>query len=71
MHWDVKNLQGDELQKAKAEIPMGRELIKIDFFSYQTLRRIVKQRSNHRLQEWHQFIDHLHTLPFADELIFN
>lgn len=70
MHWDAKGLEGDELQKAKAEIPMGRELIKVDAFSYQTLRRIVKQRSTHRLKEWHQFIDHLHTLPFADELIF-
>lgn len=70
MHWDAKGLEGDELQKAKAEIPMGRELIKIDAFSYQTLRRIVQQRSNHRLKEWHQFIDHLKSLPFANELIF-
>lgn len=70
MHWDAKGLTGDELQKVKSEIPMGRELIKVDAFSYQTLRRIVKQRSNHRLAEWHQFIDHLKTLPFANELIF-
>lgn len=71
MHWDAKGLEGEELQKVKSEIPMGRELIKVDAFSYQTLRRIVKQRSTHRLKEWHKFIDHLHTLPFADELIFN
>lgn len=70
MHWDAKGLTGDELQKVKSEIPMGRELIKVDAFSYQTLRRIVQQRSNHRLKEWHQFIDHLKTLPFAKELIF-
>lgn len=70
MHWDAKGLTGDELQKAKSEIPMGRELIKVDAFSYQTLRRIVEQRSNHRLKEWHQFIDYLHNLPFAEELIF-
>ena len=70
MHWDAKGLTGEELQKVKSEIPMGRELIKVDAFSYQTLRRIVQQRSNHRLAEWHQFINHLKQLPFANELIF-
>lgn len=69
MHIDCRGLSGKELQKAKAEIPMGKELTKVDFFSYQCLRNIYKQRKNHRLQEWHQFCDWIKTLPFAEELI--
>ena len=70
MHIDCKGLQGEELQKAKSEIPMGKELTKIDMFSYQALRNICRQRANHRLPEWHEFIDWVHTLPLAEELIF-
>ena len=70
MHIDCKGLSGKELQEAKAAIPMGKELTKVDMFSYQTLRRIVAQRHNHRLPEWHTFIDWVRTLPFAEELIF-
>lgn len=69
MHIDCRGLSGKELQKAKADIPMGKELTKVDFFSYQCLRNIYKQRKNHRLQEWHQFCDWIKTLPFAEELI--
>ena len=70
MHIDVRGLSGQELQEAKAAIPMGKELTKVDMFSYQTLRRIVVQRHNHRLPEWHQFIAWIKTLPLAEELIF-
>ena len=70
MHIDVRGLTGQELQEAKAAIPMGKELTKVDMFSYQTLRRIVVQRHNHRLPEWHQFIAWIKTLPLAEELIF-
>ena len=70
MHIDCRGLTGQELQRAKAQIPMGKELTKVDMFSYQTLRRIVVQRHNHRLPEWHQFIDWIKTLPLAEELIF-
>ena len=70
MHIDVRGLTGQELQDAKAAIPMGKELTKVDMFSYQTLRRIVVQRHNHRLPEWHQFIAWIKTLPLAEELIF-
>ena len=69
MHIDCKGLSGKELQEAKAAIPMGKELTKLDLFSYQTLRRVVSQRHNHRLPEWHTFIDWVRTLPFAEELI--
>lgn len=70
MHVDCKGLVGDELVKAKSEIPMGKMLKKIDMFSYQCLRNIVKQRHDHRLPEWREFVEHLHSLPFAEELIF-
>lgn len=69
MHIDCKGLQGEDLQKAKAEIPMGKELTKVDMFSYQALRNIYKQRHGHRLPEWHSFCDWVKTLPLAEELI--
>lgn len=69
MHIDCRGLSGEELVKAKSEIPMGKELTKVDFFSYQCLRNMVKQRHNHRLPEWHTFVDWVRTLPFAEELI--
>ena len=70
MHIDCRGLSGEELQQAKAEIPMGHSCTCVDMFSYQCLRNIVKQRHNHRLPEWHTFIDWIHTLPLANELIF-
>ena len=69
MHVDCKGLSGDDLVAAKAAIPMGKELTKVDAFSYQALRNIAKQRWNHRLPEWHQFVDWVKTLPFSQELI--
>ena len=70
MHIDCRGLAGPELQEAKSAIPMGKELTKVDMFSYQALRKMVAQRHNHRLPEWHQFIDWIKTLPLAEELIF-
>lgn len=70
MHQECQGLSGEELQRAKAELPMGTEQDFVDVYSYQTLRRIVAQRHNHRLPEWHQFIDWVRTLPLAGELIF-
>ena len=70
MHIDCKGLSGSELQETKSAIPMGKELTKVDMFSYQALRKMVMQRQDHRLPEWHQFIDWVKTLPLAEELIF-
>lgn len=69
MHVECRGLTGEDLVKAKSEIPMGKVLKKIDFFSYQCLRNIVKQRRNHRLPEWDTFIKWVKSLPFAEELI--
>lgn len=69
MHIDCKGLSGDELVKVKEEIPMGKELTKVDYFSYQALRNIYIWRHNHRLPHWHEFCDWIKTLPYAEELI--
>ena len=58
------------LNDIKDALPEGYLQTRVDTYSYQTLRRIVAQRHNHRLQEWHQFIDWVKTLPLAKELIF-
>lgn len=39
-------------------------------YSYQCLRNIVRQRYNHRLPQWHEFIKWVATLPLAKEFIF-
>lgn len=71
MHTDCRGLSGEALVSAKASIPMGRELTKVDVFSYQALRNIYRQRHDHRLPEWHRFCAWVETLPFADELILD
>ena len=58
------------LNDIKDALPEGYLQTRVDTYSYQTLRRIVAQRHNHRLPEWHQFIDWVKTLPLAKELIF-
>lgn len=70
MHQQCKGLTGEELVKAKSEMPMGIMQKTVDMFSYQCIRNIVKQREGHRLPEWKTFIDWAHTLPYAKELIF-
>lgn len=69
MHIECKGLSGEELEKAKDEIPMGHYQKTVDMFSYQTLRRIYFQRRDHRLPMWHKFCQWIETLPFAKELI--
>lgn len=69
MHIECKGLSGEELEKAKDEIPMGHIQKTVDWFSYQTLRRIWIQRHNHRLPMWRDFCVWIETLPFSNELI--
>ena len=38
--------------------------------NYENLYSIVRQREGHKLTEWATFINWVHTLPFANELIF-
>lgn len=69
MNTEGRGLKGHLLREELNKISFGREVRKIDYFSYQTLRRIVRQRYNHRKAEWHHFIDAVRMLPYADELI--
>lgn len=69
MNTEGRGLKGHALREELNKISFGREVRKIDYFSYQTLRRIVRQRYNHRKEEWHFFIDAVRMLPYADELI--
>ena len=69
MNTEGKGLKGHALREELNKISFGREVRKIDYFSYQTLRRIVRQRYNHRKEEWHYFIDAVRILPYANKLI--
>ena len=69
MNTEGRGLKGHLLRAELNKISFGREVRKIDYFSYQTLRRIVRQRYNHRKEEWHYFIDAVRRLPYAEELI--
>lgn len=69
MHCEAHGLTGKELQIFKSEIREGLEQERIQMFSYQTLRRIYKQRRNHRLPEWQEFCQYIEKLPFSKELI--
>jgi hypothetical protein len=69
MHSECKGLSGEELEQAKDNIPMGHIQKTVDMFSYPTLRRIYKQRHNHRLPMWHDFCEWIKSLPLANELI--
>ena len=69
MNTEGRGLKGHALREELNKISFGREVRKIDSFSYQTLRRIVRQRYNHRKEEWHYFIDAVRELPYAEELI--
>lgn len=69
MHCECRGLSGEELEKAKDAIPMGHIQKTVDWFSYQTLRRIWIQRHNHRLPMWHDFCRWIESLPFAKQLI--
>lgn len=69
MHCECKGLSGEELEKAKDEIPMGHIQKTVDMYSYQSLRRIYIQRRNHRLPIWQKFCSWVESLPFAQQLI--
>ena len=69
MNTEGRGLKGHALREELNKISFGREVRKIDYFSYQTLRRIVRQRYNHRKAEWHFFIEAVRKLPYAKELV--
>jgi len=67
----VRGLIGRKnFEVAKAALPEGFLQTRLVMASYQALRRMWLQRRNHKLAEWHEFLDALRELPLADELIF-
>jgi hypothetical protein len=69
MHIQGKGLSTEELVRMKDKLEEGTMQKRIEAFSYQTLRRIYKQRRNHRLPHWQEFTKWIEGLPFAKELI--
>lgn len=69
MHIQGKGLSTEELVTMKSELKEGTMQKRVQYFSYQTLRRIYIQRRNHRLPHWHKFCDWIKSLPYANELI--
>lgn len=65
MHMQGKGLSEEELVKMKNELPEGTMQKRIVMLSYQTLRRIYKQRRKHRLPHWREFCDWIETLPYS------
>ena len=55
MHIQGRGLSEEELVKMKSELKEGTMQKRVIMVSYQTLRRICKQRHNHRLPEWREF----------------
>ena len=69
MHIQGRGMSTEELVKMKSELTEGTMQKRVQYFSYQALRRIYQQRRNHRLPHWHIFCDWIKALPFANELI--
>ena len=69
MHIQGRGMSTEELVKMKSDLTEGTMQKRVQYFSYQALRRIYQQRRNHRLPHWHIFCDWIKTLPFANELI--
>ena len=59
-----------DFRATKAALPEGFLQTRLVMASYQALRRMWLQRRNHKLKEWHEFLDALRALPLADEVIF-
>ena len=65
MHIQGKGLNEEELVEMKSELKEGTMQKRIVMLSYQTLRRIYKQRRSHRLPHWREFCLWIETLPYS------
>lgn len=65
MHIHGKGLNEEELVEMKSELKEGTMQKRIVMLSYQTLRRIYKQRRGHRLPHWREFCLWIETLPYS------
>lgn len=69
MHIDLKGMKGEELAEAKQEGLKDVVYRQGVMISYQTLRRIYKQRRTHRHPDWQIFCNWIETLPLFTEVI--
>lgn len=69
MHNELVGMSGPELAEAKQEGLSEKVYKRIMKVSYQTLRRIYKQRRSHRHPDWQTFCDFIEELPYFKELI--
>ena len=56
-------------QEVISGLPSGYLQMRTWSGNYETLRAIVEDRSNHKLDEWKKVIDWIKTLPYADIMI--
>lgn len=56
-------------QQIRDLLPSGYNLRFTLTLNYENVANILKQRSNHRLQEWREFCDTLRTLPYVKEIM--
>lgn len=54
--------------KVLYNIPSGFQLTARLTTNYRALKTVVSQRSNHRLPDWREFCEWIHTLPYFDIL---
>ena len=70
--WINMLIRQKQFDKLKATLPEGFLQRRILCTNYQTLRRIIKQRRDHRLKEWQYFIeeimDQLHHQEFLTDV---
>jgi len=69
MHNELIGMSGSELAEKKQEGLPEKVYKRISKVTYQALRRMYKQRRNHRHPDWQIFCDFIETLPYAKELI--
>jgi hypothetical protein len=64
-----KLIEDKDLVRAKMDLPENFLQERYVNTNYQTLRHIYLDRKNHKLKEWHTFLDELDALPFYKEFI--
>ena len=70
MHLDFKGMKGPELASAKQENLPNVVYQRGIMASYQALRRVYKQRRNHRHPDWRVFCEWIESLPGFTDLIW-
>jgi len=69
MHNELVGISGSVLAEKKQEGLPEKVYKRISKVTYQALRRMYKQRRNHRHPDWCTFCNFIETLPYAKELI--